>query len=98
VAPDYHYSALLDSFDYALVSYLDDFLLVSYEDEARTASLMDLLGHLFHIFGIKINLAKSVLQPVKCVEYLGYYIYADGQISISPSRYAKLHGLSAKLI
>ena len=52
VAPDFCFSELLDSYDYAIISYLDDFLIVSYESESRSQSLMDLLGLLFSLFGI----------------------------------------------
>ena len=43
VAPEWQLSRLLASFDYAIVSYLDDILILSYEDESRTAELLALL-------------------------------------------------------
>lgn len=56
-------AARLASFDYALVTYLDDILIASYESRPRTQQLFDLFQTLFAEFGIQINREKSVLVP-----------------------------------
>ncbi len=42
---------------------MDDLLFVSYENDADTAKLINLICHLFDMFGLTINRAKSVLVP-----------------------------------
>ena len=62
-APDFAYSRLLVDFDYKLLVYMDDVLIISYMPHARTAALLALLTDLFDMFGICINARKSVLVP-----------------------------------
>lgn len=78
VAPDFKYSHILAEFDFNLVAYMDDLLIVSYMSHARTKRLLRLLVMLFDLFGISINQDKSILSPEVAVDFLGFTVSATG--------------------
>ena len=90
MAPSFIYSQLLAQYDYQLLVYMDDILLVSYMDNKRTSALLALLRELFDLFGIQVNCSKSVLAPVSRLEYLGLILDIDGTIALAPRCLAKL--------
>lgn len=83
VAPDFAYSKQLAWFDYRLLVYMDDILVVSYmHDHARTRKLLVLLAELFELFGITINPEKSLLEPAQEVEYLGMLLHTMARCAL----------------
>ena len=90
MAPSFIYSQLLAQYDYQLLVYMDDILLVSYMDNKRTSALLALLRELFDLFGIQVNCSKSVLSPVSRLEYLGLILDIDGTVALAPHHLAKL--------
>lgn len=78
VAPDFTLSSTLSQYDYSIVVYMDDLLIVSYENKCKTRSLLRMLARIFDMFGICINMQKSILEPQKEVEFLGFVVCADG--------------------
>ena len=78
VAPDFPLSSILADYNYAIVVYMDDLLVVSYDDKGKTRSLLRLLHRVFAMFGICLNLQKSSLEPSHQVEFLGFLLSVDG--------------------
>ena len=74
VAPDFPLSSILADYNYAIVVYMDDLLIVSYDDKCKTRSLLKLLSNIFNMFGICINAQKSWLEPQSEVEFLGFMV------------------------
>ena len=62
---------------------MDDLLFLSYEDDDATQNLIELILHLFDMFGLSINKKKSVLTPSKCLEYLGHIVNVNGTLALS---------------
>ena len=81
---------LLVQYDYQLLLYMDDVLLMSYMDNKRTSALLALLCELFDLFGIQVNCSKSMLAPVFRLEYLGLILDINGTITLAPCHLAKL--------
>lgn len=55
VAPECSFSHELAHYDYELIVYMDDILIASYENFARTELLFSLLSTIFREFGVCIN-------------------------------------------
>ena len=64
VMSNFAYSHLLADFDYRLLVYMDNVIIVSYMLHAHTTAFLALLSDLFATFGICINAKKSVLSLV----------------------------------
>ena len=90
MAPSFIYSQLLAQYDYQLLMYMDNILLVSYMDNKHTSALLALLRELFNLFGIQVNYSKSVLALVCRLEYLGLILDIDGTVALAPRCLAKL--------
>ena len=56
----------------------------------RTTQFLELVTMLFDLFGITVNQSKSVLEPVKTLEYLGFLVSTDGSIALTPKRLSKV--------
>lgn len=50
------------------------------------------------MFGISVNICKSVLTPVDEVEFLGVLINVDGTMQLAPRRFSKLHAMAKSLL
>jgi hypothetical protein len=98
VAPNFVWSKRLAQFDYQILVYMDDLLFLSYEDDSTTTTLIELLRHLFDMFGLTINEKKSALVPASSVEFLGYVVSVNGTLTLCSRRLVKVRRFAKQLI
>lgn len=98
VAPNFYWSRRLAAFQYKMVVYMDDILVLSYDSDSHTRRLIALLQRVCQLFAITLHPDKSVLYPARSVEYLGYVVHADGHLALTPARLAKIRTRARALL
>ena len=62
---------------------MDHLLFLSYEDDDVTQLLIELIQHLFDMFGLSITKKNYILTPSKSLEYFGHIVNVNGTLSLS---------------